>query len=210
MIFLLASYIRNKQYFKRKVIACRIRFECILLWNLGYALYFAGKIAGDSLSGIKNRIGKILVFILLLTVSVPGVVFLCIPSLLLCRIHSLRNPEYARDLPVCTAEKIRLENAAWYRNCNCFYLEGTVEEDALKKTAFLQNWQLKEIQTPFTIAHTAKTMIDFHSGKSQQDSAGILVRSGLFHQEKNPVKPAGITIVWDRKTKRLYLSRIFR
>ena len=87
------------------VIVCRIRFECILLWNLGYALYFAGKIAGGSLSGIKNRIGKILVFILLLTVSVPGVVFLCIPSLLLCRIHSLRNPEYARDLPVYTAEK---------------------------------------------------------------------------------------------------------
>ncbi|MBO5760657.1 MAG: hypothetical protein J6S53_03840 [Lentisphaeria bacterium] len=107
-------------------------------------------------------------------------------------------------------KKIRLENAAWYRNCNGFYLEGTVEEDALKKTAFLQNWRLKEIQTPFTIADTAKTMIDFHSGKSQQDSAWIQIRSGLFHQEKNPVNPAGLTIIWDRKTKRLYLSRIFR
>lgn len=189
-------------------IVCCMDFRCIVLWNLVYALYFSGKIMILGIRSVKGRVPRAVLLPFLISGAIFCATVLCIPSVLLCRIHSLRNPEYARNLPVYESGSIRLANAAYYRDCNHHYFEGDIPEEELKKTAFLQNWRLREITGEIILTYTAVTRIDFHKNNACPDTK-IRIRSGLFYNDHNP-DGSGISVLYDREKKRLYVHRSFR
>ena len=108
------------------IIACCFDFQLIILWNLGYAVYFMGKIIIKCTRNINQRFLKILTVILLAFGSAPCVMFMVIPSWFLCVAHSIRNPGYAVNLPTYNGSGLQLHNAAYYRNYNNYFFEGDI------------------------------------------------------------------------------------
>ena len=189
-------------------IACFLDFRWFILWNLGYALYFTFRLLLRGLKGIRSRFQQLLFLPLLSAGAILCAALLCIPSVLLSRIHSLRNPEYARDLPICEMGSLRLANGAWYKDCNNCYFEGDIPEKELKKASLLQNWHLLEIEKEEIVPYTAVTKIDFYKNNSQPDTT-LRIRSGLIYRKNEP-DGSGISVIWDREKKRLYVWRSFR
>ena len=189
------------------IIACCFDFQWIILWNLGYAVYFMGKIIAQCSRDMKSRLLKILTVILLAIGSAPCVMLMVIPGWLLCVAHSIKNPEYAVNLPVYDGRGILLSNAAYYRNYNNYLFEGDIEEASLKKAAVLQNWKLEEISERIAIVDTARGEIEYHKNKIRSNT--IYVDAGLVYcKHKNT--DSGDVIVYDRKNKRLYVHSFLR
>lgn len=190
------------------IIACCFDFQLIILWNLGYAVYFMGKIIAKCTCNIEQRFLKIATVILFAIGFAPGVMFMVIPSWLLCAVHSMNNPEYAENLPVYDGRGIQLRNAAYYRNYNSYLFEGDIEEEALKKAAILQDWKFEEISKRIAIDYTASGEIEYHKNKFRSNSS-IYVDTGLFYNSRKNTD-CGDFVVYDRKNKRLYFHAIFR
>ena len=190
------------------IVACCFAFQLIILWNLGYAVYFMGKIIIKCTCNINPRFLKILTVILLAIGSAPSVMFMVIPSWFLCVAHSIRNPEYAVNLPTYNGLGIQLHNAAYYRNYNNYFFEGDIEEEALKKAAILQDWKFEEISKRITIDYTASGEIEYHKNKFRSNSS-IYVDTGLFYNSRKNTD-CGDFVVYDRKNKRLYFHASLR
>ena len=190
------------------IIACCFYFQLIILWNLGYAVYFMGKIVVNCTRDIKQRILKILTVILLTIGSAPCVVFMLIPSWFLCVVHSIQNPEYAENLLTYNGRGIQLRNAAYYKDYNNFFFEGDIEEDALKKAAVLQDWKFEEIAEKIAIDYTAKGEIEYHNGEFRSNKT-IYIDHGLFYNSRKGTD-CGDIVVYDRKNKRLYFHAALR
>ena len=137
------------------------------------------------------------------------VMFMVIPSWFLCVAHSIRNPEYAVNLPTYNGGRgIQLHNAAYYRNYNNYFFEGDIEEEALKKAAILQDWKFEEISERITIDYTASGEIEYHKNKFRSNSS-IYVDTGLFYNSRKNTD-CGDFVVYDRKNKRLYFHASLR
>ena len=190
------------------IIACCFNFQLIILWNLGYAVYFMGKIIIKCTRNIDQRFLKILTVVLLAFGSAPSVMFMVIPSWFLCVAHSIRNPEYAVNLPTYNGRGIQLHNAAYYRNYNNYFFEGDIEEEALKKAAILQDWKFEEISKRIAIDYTASGEIEYHKNKFRSNSS-IYVDTGLFYNSRKNTD-CGDFVVYDRKNKRLYFHATLR
>ena len=190
------------------IIACCFDFQLVILWNLGYAVYFMVKIIIKCTRDINQRFLKILTVILLAIGSAPCVTSMVIPSWILCVAHSIRNPEYAVNLPIYNARGIQLHNAAYYRDYNHYLFEGDIEEEALKKAAILQDWKFEEISKRIAIDYTASGEIEYHKNKFRSNSC-IYVDTGLFYHNRKSID-CGDIVVYDRKNKRLYFHAIFR
>ena len=190
------------------IIACCFDFQLVILWNLGYAVYFMVKIIIKCTRDINQRFLKILTVILLAIGSAPCVMFMVIPSWILCVAHSIRNPEYAVNLPIYNARGIQLHNAAYYRDYNNYLFEGDIEEEVLKKAAILQDWEFEEISKRIAIDYTASGEIEYHKNKFRSNSC-IYVDTGLFYHNRKSID-CGDIVVYDRKNKRLYFHAIFR
>ena len=190
------------------IIACCFYFQLIILWNLGYAVYFMEKIVVNCTRDIKQRILKILTVILLTIGSAPCVVFMLIPSWFLCVVHSIQNPEYAENLLTYNGRGIQLRNAAYYKDYNNFFFEGDIEEEALKKAAILQDWKFEEISKRIAIDYTASGEIEYHKNKFRSNSS-IYVDTGLFYNSRKNTD-CGDIVVYDRKNKRLYFHAALR
>ena len=189
------------------VIACCFKFQLIILWNLGYAIYFMVKIISKAARDIKPRFRKISTVILLAIGSVPCVMFMLVPSWFLCVSHSMQNPEYAVNLPVYNGRGIQLHNAAYYRNYNTYLFEGDIEEDVLKKAAALQNWKFEEITGRIAVYYSAKNEIESH--KNQSRSNAFYIDNGLIYNSRKNTD-CGDFVIYDRKNKRLYFHSTLR
>ena len=189
------------------VIACCFKFQLIILWNLGYAIYFMVKIISKAARDIKPRFRKISTVILLVIGSVPCVMFMLVPSWFLCVSHSMQNPEYAVNLPVYNGRGIQLRNAAYYRNYNTYLFEGDIEEDVLKKAAALQNWKFEEITGRVAVYYSAKNEIESH--KNQSRSNAFYIDNGLIYNSRKNTD-CGDFVIYDRKNKRLYFHSTLR
>ena len=190
------------------IIACCFDFRLIILWNLGYAVYFMGKIIIKYTRDIKQRFLKILTVILLIIGSVPCVMVMAVPSWLLCVVHSMQNPEYAINLPTYNGRGIQLRNAAYYWNYNNYLFEGDIEEEALKNAAVLQNWKFEEISEKIAIDYTASGEIEYYKNKFRSDS-NIYVDAGLIYNSRKNTD-CGDFVVYDRKKQRLYVHSTLR
>ncbi len=190
------------------IIACCFNFQLIILWNLGYAIYFLAKIIAKSTRDIESRFRKISMVILLIIAAVPCTTLMLIPSWILCVSHSIQNPEYAVNLPDYNGRGIQLRNASYYRNYNNYLFEGDIEEEALKKAASLKNWKLEEITERIAIYYTAKGEIESRKNKSRSDNT-IYVDTGLIYNSRKN-SDCGDFAVFDRKNKRLYFYSTLR
>ena len=190
------------------VIACCFEFQFIILWNLGYAVYFMGKTIVKCTSDIKKRFLKILTVILLIIGSAPCVMFMVIPSWLLCVVHSINNPEYVENLPNYEGRGIQLRNAAYYKDYNNYLFEGDIEEEALKKNAVLQDWQLEEITGKIDVFYTARGEIEQHKNKAHSNQI-IYIDNGLIYNSRKNTD-CGDFVVYDRKNKHLYVHITLR
>ena len=190
------------------IIACCFEFQLIILGNLGYAVYFMGKIIIKCTRDIKQRILKILTAILLTIGAAPCVMFMVLPSWFLCVIHSMQNPEYAVSLPTYNGRGVQVRNAAFYRDYNNYLFEGNIEEEILKKAAVLQDWKFEEISERITIDYTASGEIEYHKNKFRSNSS-IYVDTGLFYNSRKNTD-CGDFVVYDRKNKRLYFHASLR
>ena len=190
------------------IIACCFEFQLIILGNLGYAVYFMGKIIIKCTRDIKQRILKILTAILLTIGAAPCVMFMVLPSWFLCVIHSMQNPEYAVSLPTYNGRGVQVRNAAFYRDYNNYLFEGNIEEEILKKAAVLQDWKFEEISERIAIDYTAIGEIKYHKNKLRSDTP-IYVDSGLIYNSRKN-SDCGDFVVYDRKNKRLYVHATLR
>ena len=190
------------------VIACCFEFQFIILLNLGYAVYFMEKTIVKCTSNIKKRFLKILTVILLIIGSVPCVMFMVIPSWLLCVVHSINNPEYVENLPSYEGRGIQLRNAAYYKDYNNYLFEGDIEEEALKKTAVLQDWQLEEITGKIDVFYTARGEIEQHKNKAHSNQI-IYIDNGLIYNSRKNTD-CGDFVVYDRKNEHLYVHITLR
>lgn len=190
------------------IIACCFYFQLIILWNFGYAVYFMGKIVVNCTRDIKQRILKILTVILLTIGSAPCVVFMLIPSWFLCVVHSIQNPEYAENLLTYNGRGIQLRNAAYYKDYNNYLFEGDIEEEALKKNAVLQDWQLEEITGKIDVFYTARGEIEQHKNKAHSNQI-IYIDNGLIYNSRKNTD-CGDFVVYDRKNKHLYVHITLR
>ncbi|MBE6369664.1 MAG: hypothetical protein E7056_05845 [Lentisphaerae bacterium] len=188
------------------IIACCIDFQLIIFWNLGYAIYFMGRIVIKVSQDLHPPILKILTIAVMLAGSAPCIGLMCIPGWLICVAHSIHNPETGENLPTYNGRGILLQNAAFYRDYNNYFFEGDIKESALKQVAVLQNWQLEEITTPATL-QTAKTLIAAHYNQSAPDF--IKVENGLMFSSYNG-SDCGETVIYDRQAERLYFSATLR
>ena len=190
------------------IIACCFDFQVIILWNLGYAVYFMVKIITKCTRDIEQRVLKISTVILLAIGSAPCVTIMVIPSWLLCAVHSMNNPEYAENLPIYDGRGVQLRNAAYYRNYNSYLFEGDIEEEALKKNAVRQGWKFEKITGRIPIANTAGGEIKYHKNKSCADNT-VYIDDGLIYNDRKS-SDRGVVVVYDRKNKRLYFHATLR
>ena len=190
------------------IIACCFNFQLIILWNLGYAVYFMGKVITQCTRDIKQRLLKILTVILLAIGSAPCVMFMLIPSWFLCVVHSIQNPEYAENLPTYNCRGIQLRNGAYYKDYNNYHFEGDIEEEALKKAAILQDWKFEEITKKIAVDYTAGSAIKYHKNKIRFNDT-IYIDDGLIYNSRKNTD-CGDFVVYDRKNKRLYFYSTLR
>ena len=188
------------------IIVCNFDFQLIILWNLGYAVYFMGKNVVKCTREIKQRTLKILTVILLTIGSVPCVAFMLIPSWFLCVVHSIQNPDYAENLPTYEGRGIQLRNAAFYKDYNNYFFEGDIDEKALKKVAI--DWIFEEITEKITIDYTARGEIEYHQSKIRSNNT-IYIDNGLVFNSRKGTD-CGDFVVYDRKNKRLYFHASLR
>lgn len=204
MIFLRNKWLIHGIILVLMVVFCFFNIQFIILWNIGYAVYFAACSIIKTTKDLKPPFLKIITIALLTAGAAPGVGVMCIPSWFVCVVHSIKNPEYAENL----AEYEDLKNAAYYRNYNCYAYEGDIEEKDLHRKALLNDWKLTELKKPETIYYTASSMIKNHE-KSNDDFADIKVEDGLFYDDFNG-SDCGARVVWNRKSKRLYFYSSLR
>ena len=188
------------------IIACCFCFQLIILWNLGYAVYFMGKIITRCTRDIKLRFLKISTVILLTIGAVPCVAFTLIPSWFLCVAHSIQNPDYAENLPTYEGRGIQLSNAAFYKNYNNYFFEGDIDEKVLKKVAI--DWIFEEITEKIAINYTARNEIEYHKSKIRSNNT-IYIDNGLVFNSRKGTD-CGDFVVYDRKNKRLYFHASLR
>ena len=191
------------------IIACCIDFQLIILWNLGYAIYFTGCLIAKWTRDLRPLFVKVLTILLLVVGSAPCVMLMCIPSWLLCVAHSINNPEYGIDLPSYNGRGVEIHNASFYRNYNSYFYEGEIDENSLKKVAIMQGWQFNEISQSVRFYDTAKTRIKEHQNKSYKPQT-IVIENGLVYNGYAEGSDCGEYVVYDRKNKRLYFLSTLR
>ena len=191
------------------IIACCIDFQLIILWNLGYGLFFMGRLVAKWTRDLRPLFVKVLTILLLVVGSVPCVMLMCIPSWIICVAHSINNPEYSIDLPNYNGRGVEIHNASFYRNYNSYLYEGKIDENSLKKVAVLKGWQFKEISKAVRIYDTAKTRIKEHLDKSYKPQI-IVIENGLVYNGYAEGSDCGEYVVYDRKNKRLYFLSTLR
>ena len=191
------------------IIACCIDFQLIILWNLGYGLFFMSRLVAKWTRDLHPLFVKVLTILLLVVGSVPCVMLMCIPSWIICVAHSINNPEYSIDLPSYNGRGVEIHNASFYRNYNSYLYEGKIDENSLKKVAVLKGWQFKEISKAVRIYDTAKTRIKEHLDKSYKPQI-IVIENGLVYNGYSEGSDCGEYVVYDRKNKRLYFLSTLR
>ena len=204
MIFLQNKLLIHGIILALMVIFCFFNIQFIILWNIGYALYFAVRSVIRITKDLKPLFLKIITIAILTVGMAPVVGFMCIPSWFVCVVHSIKNPEYAENL----AGYEDLKNAAYYRDYNCYAYEGDIEEKDLHRKAMLNDWKLIELKKPECIDYTALSMIKNHKN-SNNDFADIKVEDGLFYDDFNG-SDCGARVIYDRKNKRLYFYSSLR
>ena len=190
------------------LVSCGIQFQLIILWNLGYAVYFMSRLVIKVTRDLRPLFLKILTIVILTVGSAPCVVLMCIPAWLLCVIHSINHPDCGMDLPNYSSHGFELRNAAYYRDYNNYLFEGDIDENALKKAAFRLDWKFQEITKPTDLLYTAKSRIEARKNPSRP-TADLKIADGLIYNSYHGTD-CGELVVWDRKNKRLYFSSSLR
>ncbi|MBO5792239.1 MAG: hypothetical protein J6S54_07150 [Lentisphaeria bacterium] len=190
------------------LISCCIEFQLIVLWNLGFALFIMGGLIARMTRELRSFSFRAFLIIILALGSAPFVALMCLPSMFLCRVYSIKNPECGVDLPSFKARGLELRNASYYKNCNTFLFEGDVDEGILKKAAVRQNWEFKEITAPLILTETAKSAVNAHKGIHAP--VKVEVEEGFVFSSYKDFSDCGEKLVFDRKNKRLYFSASLR
>lgn len=190
------------------LVVCCFDIRFFLFWNLGYALYFTGKLLGVCVRELRPLSFRILTAILLAVVFAPGTVLLCLPGWFVCAVHQMKNPEYALELPTYSARGMTLRNSAFFRDYNSWLFEGEIDEESLKKAASAQNWNFKKITAPVTLTETARGRIRAHLAPAEPQKS-LRINDGWLYSSYNGTD-SGVFVVWERKTKRLYFSSTMR
>ena len=184
-------------------VAAWINPPLIIIWNFGYAVYLVVLIIRACVRAVCSRLLKIFVCAILILPAAQMICILCIPSWIIAVTYSMRNPEYAADLPEYKCSGIPLRNVSYFRNYNNNLFEGDIEEDALLEAACLHEWTLEEITERPETVFSAKKRIELHESDSGAGDDRLEVESGLSYSRFND-GGRGVHVVWDRKNRRLY------
>ena len=189
------------------IIACCVNLNLIMLWNLGYAIYFMTKLVAKCTRDMTPLFFKIITIIVLSIGSTPLVMIMVIPSWFICVSYSISNPETAVNLQNYTFRGIQLRNVTYYRDYNSYFLEGDIEENELKQLAILKDWKFAE-KDECHLQYIATTRIQAHQNKSIPDF--IKMENVLVLSSYKEGDDCGESIVYDPKIKRLYFHSTLR